>query len=469
MKPPMSFILEDQAISLERLRFWSVLGENSDSHRHDAESVAIWILIGSLKDNGINLNNIIGDDLRRQIAMDLCAPIALRAKSEYQLGHTDSNLSTAECFWREIVHQGVRVCFSARLLSWIGTFVQHIKLRTTPALSESILLRCLSDNHLGDRVFLVMLETQRLAVLKSRSSHYILRFNEFIHILESNSICTGIETLEILEYDSHFTLSAYLTPPSNSLKPNEICFAVGRAIALLTILRCSDLHTENLLHSSDKIVVVDTETLMQPAYSGDVSWSAKKTGLAFTSLGHVSSNQIEGYSSLQWNTGGVQWTSLSSALGGIPQFLRDDRARSSICQGYMDQAIILRKNWMQVREVAYSKFEDFCPRVVLLPSEIYRRVLMRWTYALCLGEDVLTATSLAQSSLGRYHQRFGVMKIEEPRLQAEIDELCFHHSIPYYYWDSPSYSIKSKAGQEYPVKWLNGCDWIRPPPEAFDN
>ena len=144
----------------------------------------------------------------------------------------------------------------------------------------------LSDSHRFGRSVLILtfvpsvpgsLSQQFRLVYKPKSLELELKYYNFLTYLNSSSTLPPFRILKILS-KCDYGFVEYISRDLLTLQadlPDFYCF-LGRLSSVLLLLGCTDLHHENLIVSSNQLVLVDAETIFDSTI--DVSSSASVSG-----------------------------------------------------------------------------------------------------------------------------------------------------------------------------------------------
>jgi type 2 lantibiotic biosynthesis protein LanM len=135
----------------------------------------------------------------------------------------------------------------------------------------------LSDPHRGGRAVAILTfgsdESSRKVVYKPKDMQVDLAFQEFIQQINVSSPLPPLRCLTVVSLEGFGLMEWVKHRTCGSERELESFYTnAGRLMAVLYLLGCTDCHYENLIACGDQLVLIDTETLLEPDlrdHSGD--------------------------------------------------------------------------------------------------------------------------------------------------------------------------------------------------------
>ncbi|MGO9340395.1 MAG: type 2 lanthipeptide synthetase LanM, partial [Terracidiphilus sp.] len=146
--------------------------------------------------------------------------------------------------------------------------------------SLDLIQQSLSDHHRGGRTVAILTfashVNSRKVVYKPRDMGVDEAYQQALVDLNNNSILPPFKTLKILARQDY----GYMEFVQHRLCRDEqeterFYYNAGRLSAVLHILGCTDCHHENLIADGDQLVLIDTETLLEPTAANHIENASK--------------------------------------------------------------------------------------------------------------------------------------------------------------------------------------------------
>lgn len=268
----------------------------------------------------------------------------------------------------------------------------------------------LSDPHRGRKSVIKILaaflscdgsRTAKPFLYKPKDMHLELQYNKIIDLICEDSLLAPLKNVRILlreAYGYAEFIDHKLPKDTNDL--SSFYFNSGRLISILYLLGCTDCHFENLIAHTDQLVLVDTETLLEPLVSSNSGEGLSGLGDSVLKIGILPHWIFIGDDRLAIDISalGIEppetqmvfrrgWIKLNSDLMlqgkvhenvDLPKCLPVGIGATNpiiihidqICKGFerQSQEIILhRKKWLHLLD----EFRGKARRIVLRPTRIY--------------------------------------------------------------------------------------------------
>lgn len=173
-------------------------------------------------------------------------------------------------------------------------------IEATFAISRNALLNKIqlgiSDPHSGGRTVAVLYFSENgqnlQIVYKPKDMQADLTYQSFLNALNEISSLPNLRTLTVLCFDG-YGLMEWVEHHTCNDDIALACFYTnaGRLMSILYILGCSDCHHENLIATGNQLVLVDTETLLEPDIS-DLNRYGSKMDEYVSTLEHLVEDSV---------------------------------------------------------------------------------------------------------------------------------------------------------------------------------